>query len=73
MKPVPTAMLIRDYAAGASLTELARRYPLCRSAIGYRLQRAGITLRRCGAPRGNTNARGRRDDRFSRGRVRFKE
>ena len=59
MKPVPTATLIRDYTAGAGLNELARRYPLCRSAILYRLRRAGVQLRRTGAPRGNTNAAGR--------------
>lgn len=57
MKPVTTAQLARDYRAGAGLNELARRYPLCRTAILYRLRAAGVTMRRTGAARGNTNAR----------------
>lgn len=57
MIDVPTVQLARDYASGASLDDLARRYPLCRTAILYRLRRFGVRLRRKGAPRGNQNAR----------------
>lgn len=62
MKAVTTAQLARDYAAGAGLNELARRYPICRSAILYRLKRAGVVLRPTGAPRGNNHAKGKGSD-----------
>jgi hypothetical protein len=58
MKDVTTAQLARSYLAGASLNQLARDYPLCRSAILYRLRRAGVAMRPTGAPRGNTHAAG---------------
>jgi len=59
MKPITTAELIGAYIAGASTLQLAERYPICRTAIHYRLKRAGVTLRRCGPPLGNQNAKGR--------------
>lgn len=59
MKPIATAELIGAYIAGASTLQLAERYPICRTAIHYRLKRAGVTLRRCGPPIGNQNAKGR--------------
>lgn len=55
-RTVPTARLIADYARGVSLKQLARHYPLSRSAIYYRRKRAGVTMRPNGARRGNTNA-----------------
>jgi hypothetical protein len=58
MKAVTTAQLARSYLAGASLNQLARDYPICRSAILYRLRRAGVTMRPKGAARGNTHAAG---------------
>lgn len=59
-RTIDTAQLARDYQNGASLLALARRYPLCCSAIFYRLRRFGVEMRRVGAPRGNRNAvRGR--------------
>lgn len=59
MKPITTLELAEAYRAGASLNDLARQYPICRSAILYRLRRAGVTMRINGAPLGNQNARGR--------------
>jgi hypothetical protein len=59
MKAITTAELIGAYIAGASTLALAERYPICRTAIHYRLKRAGVTLRRCGPPLGNQNAKGR--------------
>ena len=56
-----TADLARDYLAGLSLLTLARKYQLSVSAVRYRLKRAGITMRRPGARRGNTNARRKED------------
>jgi hypothetical protein len=58
MKAVTTAQLARSYLAGASLNQLARDYPICRSAILYRLRRAGVAMRPKGAARGNTHAAG---------------
>jgi len=60
MKAITTAELIGAYIAGASTLALAERYPLSRTAIHYRLKRAGVQLRRMGAPEGNQNAKGRR-------------
>jgi hypothetical protein len=54
VKDVTTTQLARSYLAGASLNQLARDYPICRSAILYRLRRAGVTMRPKGAARGNT-------------------
>jgi hypothetical protein len=59
MKAIPTWQLARDYSRGAGLETLARRYPLSRTAILYRLRRAGVAMRRCGAPLGNQNGKGR--------------
>jgi hypothetical protein len=55
--PIRTAQLAHDYLSGASLNELARRYPICRTAILYRLKRFGVKMRPRGAPLGNRNAR----------------
>ena len=45
MKQVATADLIAAYRQGAGLKTLAKRYPLSRSAILYRLRRAGVVMR----------------------------
>lgn len=66
MKSITTMQLARDYRAGAGLNTLARRYPLCRTAILYRLRTAGVAMRRKGAPDGNQHARKRTEVRHAR-------
>jgi len=56
-KKISNADIAGDYLNGMSMQAIAHKYARCRGAILYRLRRYGISSRRAGAPRGNSNAR----------------
>lgn len=45
-----TVQMVAEYQAGATASELGRRYHLCREAVVLRLRRAGVEIRQ-GRPR----------------------
>ena len=55
--PLPTNEITARYEAGENTYELAEAYGVCHHTIRHRLHAAGVTIRPCSAPPGNTNAR----------------